>query len=371
MLAIRDVSEITARCAADAGLTKAVFEMNEKLKVKPWDDNVLPEATNEGLLNCDAVFSYTVTGDIDSGHAIESIGSSGRAKREVSCTLQLQEQGPFEYAIFTQGAVKLNNSATVDWYNYGEDEGNLKVGTNSIESGAVELNSGVIVDGDVVVGAGGDPSTVINGAQATITGDTYALPYGYDLPSVMVPEYLDQMASLGTIEHSITITESGKYDNIRLKKGETITIEGDVELYIVGDLILDNSAELQVVDANTNPDASLALYVGGYLEASEPTSVELKNGSNINNLAKDPEKLQIYGLESCTDMTFKNSSNFYGAIYAPDADVIFHNSAEAFGAVVARSFEQKNSVTFHYDASLRDVTVNDEGVRFVVKRWYE
>lgn len=32
---MRTASDIAARCAADAGLTMAVFEMNEKLKVKP------------------------------------------------------------------------------------------------------------------------------------------------------------------------------------------------------------------------------------------------------------------------------------------------------------------------------------------------
>ena len=78
-LGIRTSKEIAARCAADAGLTKAIFEMNEKLKVKPWDDSILPETTDESLTNSDAAFSYTVTGDIDSGYIIESIGRSGRA----------------------------------------------------------------------------------------------------------------------------------------------------------------------------------------------------------------------------------------------------------------------------------------------------
>ena len=32
---IRTTSGIAARCAADAGLVKALFEMNEKLKVEP------------------------------------------------------------------------------------------------------------------------------------------------------------------------------------------------------------------------------------------------------------------------------------------------------------------------------------------------
>jgi hypothetical protein len=45
--AARTSSDISARCSADAGLTKAFFEMNEKLKVIPWDDSSLPEVTHE------------------------------------------------------------------------------------------------------------------------------------------------------------------------------------------------------------------------------------------------------------------------------------------------------------------------------------
>ncbi len=38
--ALRNASSITARCAADAGLTIALFEMNEKLQDQPWNAGV-------------------------------------------------------------------------------------------------------------------------------------------------------------------------------------------------------------------------------------------------------------------------------------------------------------------------------------------
>ena len=112
-LGIRTSKEIAARCAADAGLTKAIFEMNEKLKVKPWDDSILPETTDESLTNCDAAFSYTVTGDIDSGYIIESIGRSGRAERKVSCTLSLQgpKTGLWWMGTITKRITKISKSA--------------------------------------------------------------------------------------------------------------------------------------------------------------------------------------------------------------------------------------------------------------------
>ncbi len=44
IFSIRTASDIAARSAADAGLTKALFEMNEKLKVDTWDSSSLPQA---------------------------------------------------------------------------------------------------------------------------------------------------------------------------------------------------------------------------------------------------------------------------------------------------------------------------------------
>ena len=88
-------------------------------------------------------------------------------------------------------------------------------------------------------------------------------------------------------------------------------------------------------------------------------------------LAKDAKKLQIYGLDSCESMDFKNSSEMYGTIYAPNADVVMHNSSKTYGAIISKSLEWKNSGELHYDVSLRDVTEDDEAVRFVMTNWHE
>lgn len=356
IFSIRTTSDITARCAADAGLAKALFEMNEKLKVDTWDDSSLPQATNISLPNCDAVFSYKVTGDLGSGYKIQSTGNSDQAQRTVSCILQLQ--GPFESAIFTKQYIYMKSGGVVDWYNYDAGDTDLKIGTNSTIADSVFLANGSVVNGDIGVGMGGDPDVVIDDNGATVKGNTFTLTQIYELPSVTVPESLESSSSLGTIKDNTTITKSGKYDNINLQGNKVITVDGDVTLYITSDLVLGNSAELQI-----EKDASLILYLAGNLEG--------KNSSAINNLTQDPQQLTIYGLDSSQTMVFKNSSDFYGTIYAPNADVIMHNSGDVYGAVTAQSFEQKNSATFNYDASLRDVTINDDLVHFTIRNWHE
>ncbi len=359
IISIRMASDIAARSAADAGLIKALFEMNEKLKVKPWDDSSLPFGTNISLPNCDAVFSYTVTGDIGSGYTVESTGIFGQAQRTVSCTLQLQ--GPFEAAIFTKDGMELNNSAVVDWYNYTEDDKIMKIGTNNTASGSVVLRNSATVYGDVVVGLGGNPGIVINDYGATVTGDLCVLTERYVMPPITVPEWLESLPSSGAIPNDTndtTISTSARYSSIDLGNSETVTISGDIILYITGDIILGNSAELGIEN-----DASLVLYLAGDFEG--------KNSSIVNNETQDPQKLKIYGLDSCETIQFKNSADFYGAIYAPNADVIMHNSGNVYGAVISKSFEQKNSATFNYDVLLRDVSTNDEAVYFTITNWHE
>ncbi len=352
---IRTSSDIAAQCAADAGLTKALFEMNKKLKTKLWSDENLPTATNTSLANCDAVYNYKVTDVPGIGYRIESTGISIQNTKKVSCTLKLQ--GPFDAAIFTENGISLYSTAIIDGYNYEEGDEILKIGTNSTNSGAVDLRNLSVVNGDVMVGMGGNPDDVIEN-NGTITGETGTLTQEYDMPSITVPEWLLSLPSSGIIKNNTTIQFSAKYDSIDLNSGNTITIDGDVVMYIAGDMTIKSSAELLIKE-----DASLTLYLGGNFEG--------KNSSDINNETKLPNNLKIYGLDDCESMIFKNSSDFYGSVYAPNANVEMKNSSDVYGSVISKSFDQKNSASFYYDASLRDVNVDDEAVRFVVTDWRE
>ena len=85
ILSIRMTSDIAARLAADAGLTEAVYEMNEHLKIKPWDDSSLPYAINSALPNSEAVYSYKVAPESTSLYRIESMGDYGGRTRTVRC----------------------------------------------------------------------------------------------------------------------------------------------------------------------------------------------------------------------------------------------------------------------------------------------
>ena len=360
--AVQTCSGIAARSAADAGLTKALLEMNEQLNVKPWDDSSMPYATDEPLPGCDAVLSYKVTGDRYAGYNIVSVGKYGQAVKEVNCRLKLE--GPFDTAIFGRESISLKPGTTIDSYNCQTPDDCLKIGTASTSASSVIARTGVTIDGDVFVGPGGDPDAVVDSRHdAVITGTTYALDEEFKMPTIKVPQYLQNLPSIGNITNSTILSGPTRCEMIALGNNQTLTIDGPVDLYCNGSCTFDVLSCLLIVDANVNPDAYLNLYLNGDFIA--------KNSSSINNGTKDPRKFKIYGLEKCTNIEFLIESVFYGAIYAPSADVILRKSVEVYGAVLAKSFTQQVSADFHYDASLIEGSVTDEMVSFVTKQWSE
>ena len=91
----------------------------------------------------------------------------------------------------------------------------------------------------------------------------------------------------------------------------------------------------------------------------------------MKNLTAEAPRLAIDGLEGCDSIDLKHEGELYGTIYAPKADVVFFNSLEMTGALVATNFIQKSSALFHYDADLRKYDASELGLRFVVERWTE
>jgi hypothetical protein len=133
---------------------------------------------------------------------------------------------------------------------------------------------------------------------------------------------------------------------------------GDVVLHVTGNIGMGQDCEIIITNGS-----SLTLYVGGDLSAD--------NNAGFNNLTQIPGNLTIYGTGSAQDWDIKAKSDVFGAVYAPNADITIMANGDVYGSVVAKSFEMKAGGNFYYDEALRNVTVDDEGVRFVVTRWHE
>lgn len=358
--------DIAARCAADAGLEMALFEMNEKLKVKPWSDGVLPEGGTQALSNCDATFSYKVVPS-SGGYLVESVGQSGLAEKRVYAELELQ--GLFEHAILTRETLTLKSGTTVDGYNSldpSDTDVDVDIGTQSTANSSIILNHGVTVEGDIIVGIGGNPDTVIKHLGAT-TGDQYAATQDDPLPQITPPTLPNMGLTIAAKGKTVTLTpaDSGRYTAIDLKNASSpgiLEINGaGIVLHITGDIQLGQSCEIVVTEGS-----SLIIYCDG--------NISCGNGSGINtkNPPEAASTLQLYATGG-NQQTFdiKAKSTFTGVIYAPNANIELYAGGDAYGSIVAKTFEFKAGGNYHYDEALRKVEADEQGVRFVIKRWYE
>jgi hypothetical protein len=373
---IRTASGIKARCAADAGLEMALFEMNKMLKVKPWNDSTLPYAENVKLPYYDATCSYRVIGNLAGGYTLQSFGKSGNANRAVSATIKLQSG--FNHAILTKEQLVLKSDTIIDGYNSADPtdkEFVVDIGSQSSANDSVVLNMGVVVNGDVFVATGADLDSAIKGA-GTVTGDKYTSA-PEPLPPVTAP-VLPVRPAINITGQTLSLTpaNSGSYPEIYLRQGQVIEkkkvidtipsiIEvsgGEVVLHLTGDIQLENSCEIIVKEGS-----SLTIYTDGNIHSRNSSSISTENPPDAAT------SIQIYTTgEGKQFIDVKAKSEFTGTIYAPDDDVVLYAKGDAYGSIIADSFNYMAGGNFYFDEALReDVSVDDEAVIFVVNRWYE
>lgn len=364
---LRMASDIEARSAADAGLVMALFEMNEKLKVKPWDDTNLPQTFDVKLPYSDEVCSYRVTGNLAGGYVIQSLGKSGNAVRGVQATIGLQSA--FNHAILTKQTLTLKPGTIVDGYNSlnpADTDISVDIGSQSNSGSSVILNAGSVINGDVFVAPGNNIDSAIKDLGAKVSGDKFTSA-PVPLPKVIAP-VLPGKGAISAKGSTVKITpaNSGTYSGIDLKTtglpGILEVTDGDVVLHVTGNITLGQSCEIIV-----KKGSSLTIYTDG--------NISCANGSGINteNPPTEATTFQLYATgQDAQYFDVKAKSQFTGVIYAPNSEVILYAQGDAYGSVVAKNFDYKAGGNFYYDKALQEMnTVEDDAVVFVVTRWHE
>jgi hypothetical protein len=275
----------------------------------------------------------------------------------------------------------LKSNTIIDGYNSADPadiEFVVDIGSQSNANDSVVLNMGCVVNGDVFVAPGGVLDDAIRGT-GTVTGEKYTSPPD-PLPPVTAPT-LPAMPAINVTGQTLSLTpaDNGSYPEIYLKQltvtegsGKTAVITttpsilevtgGDVVLHLTGDIQLENSCEIVV-----KPGSSLTIYTDG--------NIHSRNGSSISteNPPDEATSIQIYATgQDKQFIDIKAKSEFAGTIYAPDDDVVLYAKGDAYGSVIAKTFNYMAGGNFYFDEALRDnVSVNDDAVVFVVNRWYE
>ena len=112
-------------------------------------------------------------------------------------------------------------------------------------------------------------------------------------------------------------------------------------------LTINSVPPIEASEIVVTPGSTLRIYHGG---AGEAHNFDMSGGSVVNeNL--DPANVTLF---SATDgsIDFTGSAQFYGLIYAPNADFRSAGNSEVFGAVITKSILLTGSGEFHFDENM-------------------
>jgi hypothetical protein len=207
-------------------------------------------------------------------------------------------------------------------------EGNI--GTN----GLVTLNGQPVLFGDVTYFEG------INLGQGAVYGNIGQIPTKIALDPIPQSE-LDTAAVsnnnaniLRVVKNQVLVPIVPAPTSLNVKPNESVLLPAGTYYFDSID-----------VKGNVTLDGNVTIYCTG--------DVKFQTASKVFNMRQKPTDLTLL----CTGTSLRLCANvdFYGAIYAPNADIdITSNFTNLYGSVVGKSIKMAGNAAFHYDEALGD-----------------
>lgn len=289
-----------------------------------------------------------VCGDMSNAGSLTTYGTPGnRASVGVN--------GRFSGATGTKIAGSLHANRGVSFAGQLEVADHLYSGDRASGSGTLRVGESLLVAGDLS-GAG----TVDVGGALRVAGRKSVagtLHYGSEAPFVAAPASpctcdkdkiydvakavdvarTDNDNAANQIPTSFGANElrlkSGRYffTNVRSIGAARIVAEGNVQVYVDGDLDAVGSSQIRL-----EAGATLDLFVKGSIQSAGDVSY---------GDASRPEAFRLYVGGAGSRISFAGSRQFHGLVYAPEATLSFAGDTEITGALLAKEI--------HYAGDLR------------------
>ncbi len=282
------------------------------------------------------VASFTVGGTTVNNQpmlVVTAEGIQGSVRRMISPNYRpIISPPPFKKAIHAKNKVEMVGNAWTDSYNSDMKDANGNsipynqngnrgfkghVSTDSIATGAIYLETNSTINGDALVGPSGNPAVAIVN-YGTITGQQTTEPTAQILDPTTIPQGCGDQGPLTVAGNSTRTLTTGCY------WFSSISITGN------GQVIIPNNA-------------AVTIYVSGNIDIG---------GNGIANNSKLPPNLVIYGTQATSIVKIHGNGDFYGAVYAPDADLSVYGNGAVFGSLTGKTAKINGNGGFHYDENL-------------------
>ncbi|MBI4358340.1 MAG: hypothetical protein HY584_03490 [Candidatus Omnitrophica bacterium] len=279
-----------------------------------YQTTVTPSQTNPNI--------YTIQAK---GQVLTSTGGSIQQERNITAVVELGPAPKRPPYVFAEHTIQVSGNVVTDSYNsnngtyqpqYAGQKGHI--GSNRADGNTISLSGNVQINGDAIIGPGGDPNTaIVLSGNSNISGTQYAASSGTTLDPATVPGGVSNSGGLSVNGNNTVTLPSGTYHYTSL------TIEGNGRL---------------------NTTGQTTIYVSGDVSIA---------GNGITTAQNLPPNLTIKVVGDQT-VTVSGNGNFYGSIYAPQARVNIYGNGELFGAVTGDSLAMSGDGKIHCDEALDD-----------------
>lgn len=390
---------------AEAGVEDGFFEINERypngsgfLSANGWQA-VTSSTALQPLGAGDSGYTKTVTnltdasGKVVGSYVVQVINPGGSAPyllakgmvannpygANVSRLVKvvIESSAVFNHALFAKTSITGSGNMYTDsyistdpaystggQYVYSKRRGNGDIASNGTASNTIQLSGNAEVNGTVAVGPGGSLTTSGNASVGPLGTPNGQVVPGYfrndmaaDIPDATLPSDYSTLTwtSKGNITSTTTLT-SGDYraTAVNMSGNTKLTFSGNVRLYVSGNFATSGNLIITLL-----PGASVKIYIGG--------SVGISGNGDINN-SSTPDKLQFYGLNTCTSVNISGNGNINAVLYAPHATVNLSGNGDISGSVVAKTISMSGNGNFHYDEALKTTI---QGTGYKLRSWEE
>jgi len=333
---------------AESGVEYAIWEMNygnnDFKGVDGWSGTNPKTKTindfHDGGGNIYGNISISVTDPMTADQKIVSTGTvipnTGPAISRI-VRVEVKGQAYFRHGILTSGTIKMSGGAFTDSYNSvtgGTGLGNGDVVTNGSSSSIITMSGGSHVYGNAATGPGG---TIGMSGGSTVASQSHSA--NEQLSPITAPASLQGLPSEGSLNLSKTITGDHNYSNINLSGGKIVTITGNTNIYVTDQITLSGGSRIDVALGGISN-----VYVNG--------NVAFSGGSKVNNATKKPLSFNLWATNNCTTMNLSGGFDYYGTVYAPNANLNLSGGTKVFGSVVGKTADLSGGGVVHFDENL-------------------
>ena len=209
------------------------------------------------------------------------------------------------------------------------------ISTNKTSRDKIKIDIGAVLDGDVFVGPGGNPSTVIDN-NGLITGSMSVLEAPVDIQTLPEPSLGKSVGDVKYNSGTSILSNNVHCNKFHVEQYAILQISGNVTILTDDEFRIKNDAQLELL-----PGASLTVYTKGKFKVDQNTR------SNANTA--DPSRFMVYHLTNADVLVQGLSTVCYATIVAPKAEFSVKNYAEFCGSYKGKQLTVENDAVFHQD----------------------